>query len=43
MGGFLMLFCEPDRQNAVRDALKGIRAVQFGLEPEGSRIIYVGN
>jgi D-glycero-alpha-D-manno-heptose-7-phosphate kinase len=43
MGGFLMLFCEPDRQNAVRDELKAIREVHFGLEPEGSRIIYVGN
>jgi D-glycero-alpha-D-manno-heptose-7-phosphate kinase len=43
IGGFLMLFCEPGRQNAVRDALKGIREIQFGLEPEGSKIIYVGN
>jgi D-glycero-alpha-D-manno-heptose-7-phosphate kinase len=43
MSGFLMLFCEPDRQNAVQAALSEIREVQFGLEPEGSKIIYVEN
>jgi len=43
MGGFLMLFCEPGKQNGVRDALRGIREVRFGLEPEGSRIVYVGS
>ncbi len=41
--GFLMLFCEPDLQNAVRNELRELREVEFGLEPEGSKIIYVGN
>jgi D-glycero-alpha-D-manno-heptose-7-phosphate kinase len=42
MGGFLMLFCDPGKQSAVREALRGVREVQFGLELEGSRIVYVG-
>jgi D-glycero-alpha-D-manno-heptose-7-phosphate kinase len=41
--GFLMFFCEPDLHNAVRGELKELREVEFGLEPEGSKIIYVGN
>jgi D-glycero-alpha-D-manno-heptose-7-phosphate kinase len=42
MGGFLLLFCEPPRQPAVRESLRELREIQFGLEPEGSKIIYVG-
>jgi D-glycero-alpha-D-manno-heptose-7-phosphate kinase len=40
--GFLMLFCPPSRQAAVRERLKEIREVPFTFEPEGSKIIYVG-
>jgi D-glycero-alpha-D-manno-heptose-7-phosphate kinase len=43
MGGFLMLFCDPRKQTAVQDSLPELRRVQFGFEPEGSKIIYVGN
>jgi D-glycero-alpha-D-manno-heptose-7-phosphate kinase len=43
MGGFLMLFCEPPLQTAVREALRNVREVRFGLELQGSRIVYVGN
>jgi D-glycero-alpha-D-manno-heptose-7-phosphate kinase len=42
MGGFLLLFCEPAKQQAVRDALRELREVHLGFEPEGSKIIYVG-
>jgi len=42
MGGFLLLFCEPTRQQAVRECLRELREVHFGFEPEGSKIIYVG-
>ncbi len=42
IGGFLMLFCEPAKQPAVREALRGFRHLDFGFEPEGSKIIYVG-
>ncbi len=41
-GGFLMLFCAPEKKAAVRDAMQGLREVDFGFEPEGSKIIYVG-
>jgi D-glycero-alpha-D-manno-heptose-7-phosphate kinase len=43
MGGFLMLFCDPQKQAAVQARLPELRRVQFGFEPEGSKIIYVGN
>ncbi len=41
-GGFLLLFCPPERKQAVREALRGLREIEFGFEPEGSKIIYVG-
>jgi D-glycero-alpha-D-manno-heptose-7-phosphate kinase len=41
-GGFLMLFCQPQRKAAVREAMRDLREVEFGFEPEGSKIIYVG-
>lgn len=42
MAGFLMLFCEPGLQPAVRERLAGLREVSFRFDPEGSKIIYVG-
>jgi D-glycero-alpha-D-manno-heptose-7-phosphate kinase len=43
MGGFLLVFCPPDKQHRVRERLGRLREVKFGFEPEGSKIIYVGN
>jgi len=40
-GGFLLLFASPERHDAIRRALPGLRAVPFRFEPQGSRIIYV--
>ncbi len=40
--GFLLLFCQPERQAAVRATLRDLREIAFGFEPEGSKIIYVG-
>jgi D-glycero-alpha-D-manno-heptose-7-phosphate kinase len=40
-GGFLLLFCAPQKRRAVTRALKGWRDIPFGLEQEGSKIIYV--
>jgi D-glycero-alpha-D-manno-heptose-7-phosphate kinase len=40
--GFLMLFCPPSKQAAVRERLKDLREMAFGFESEGSKIIYVG-
>lgn len=43
-GGFLLLYCEPDRQEDVRLAMAGFGLREFPchFEPQGSRIIYVG-
>lgn len=41
--GFLLLFCPPSAKAAVREALHDLREVEFGFEPEGSKIIYVGS
>ncbi len=38
-GGFLLLFVAPERQEAVRDALKELIHVPFKLENAGSRIV----
>jgi D-glycero-alpha-D-manno-heptose-7-phosphate kinase len=40
-GGFLMFYAPRDRHEAVRTALKELRPIQFGFEPQGSRIIFV--
>ena len=40
-GGFMLLFCAPDRRERVRRALPGWREIPFHFEPEGSKIIYV--
>ena len=42
-GGFLVLFVPPESHWAVRNALSGLRDVEFRIEPQGSKIIYVGD
>jgi len=39
-GGFLLLFCPPDRQAAVRAALAPLRNLSAGLSQGGSQVIY---
>jgi D-glycero-alpha-D-manno-heptose-7-phosphate kinase len=41
-GGFVLFFCEPERQAALREELAGLTEVPVAMEPEGSRIVYVG-
>lgn len=41
-GGFLLLYCEPARREAVRQALPGCFELPFRFEWNGARIIYVG-
>ena len=41
IGGFLMLFCDPRSKERVRQELCDLRCVEFGFEPEGSKIIYL--
>ena len=40
-GGFLLLYAPPERHKEIQCALKELRPVTFGLEPQGSKIIYV--
>ncbi len=42
-GGFLVLFVPPESHWAVRNALTGLRGLEFKIEPQGSKIIYVGD
>jgi D-glycero-alpha-D-manno-heptose-7-phosphate kinase len=41
-GGFLLFFCEPHLQPRLREALRNLIEVPFQLEPEGSKVIFVG-
>ena len=40
-GGFLLFYAPPDRHEAIARALKDLRRMDFGFEPQGSRIIFV--
>ncbi len=42
-GGFFLFFVEPERRQAVIDALRDLRPVDFRLEQQGTRIIYIGD
>jgi D-glycero-alpha-D-manno-heptose-7-phosphate kinase len=39
-GGFLMLYCPPDKKEKVRSALSHLKELPFRLEPNGSRVIF---
>jgi D-glycero-alpha-D-manno-heptose-7-phosphate kinase len=39
-GGFLMLYCPPDKRETVRSALSHLKELPFRLEPNGSRVIF---
>jgi D-glycero-alpha-D-manno-heptose-7-phosphate kinase len=41
-GGFLLFYCEPHLQAKVCEALFELVRVPFELEPEGSKVIFVG-
>ncbi len=42
-GGFFLFYVEPERRQSVIDALSGLRHIDFSLERQGTRIIYVGD
>lgn len=42
-GGFLLLYCEEENQNGVRQALADLKEALFSFEPEGSKIIYISD
>jgi len=39
-GGFLMFFAAPERHDAIRHALPGLRPMKFGLDSNGSQILF---
>jgi D-glycero-alpha-D-manno-heptose-7-phosphate kinase len=39
-GGFLMLYCPHERQDAVREALSCLQELPFQLERDGSKVIF---
>lgn len=41
-GGFLLFFCEPHNQNRLRSELSGLRELKFALDPQGSKVVYMG-
>ena len=42
-GGFLLFFCEPHLQGGLRQELAELKEVDFSLDPQGSKIVYIGN
>jgi D-glycero-alpha-D-manno-heptose-7-phosphate kinase len=39
-GGFLLVFCRPEKQPAVRQALSDLREMKFTASRQGSTVIY---
>lgn len=42
-GGFFLFYCEPEKRAGLVQALSDLRPVDFRLERQGTRIIYVGD
>jgi D-glycero-alpha-D-manno-heptose-7-phosphate kinase len=40
-GGFILLYCEKDKQPRVREALFGLKEINFGFDSQGTSIITV--
>jgi D-glycero-alpha-D-manno-heptose-7-phosphate kinase len=40
--GFLLFYCEPHHQARLREELSELRELPFSLDPEGSKIVYIG-
>jgi D-glycero-alpha-D-manno-heptose-7-phosphate kinase len=41
-GGFLLFFCEPHQQARLRAELSDLRELPFSLDPEGSKVVFIG-
>lgn len=39
-GGFMLLYCPPERQASVRSALSGLKELPFNLERDGTKVIF---
>ena len=42
-GGFVLLYCEKENHENLREALSDLREFEFKPEPQGSKIIYTGD
>ena len=42
-GGFLLFYCEKEKQPQLIEAMGKFRKIDFGMEQEGSKVIYYGN
>ncbi|MBN2403118.1 MAG: GHMP kinase [Spirochaetes bacterium] len=42
-GGFLLFYCDKEKQNKLREAMKGLQELKFRFESEGSKVIYIGD
>lgn len=42
-GGFIFLYCHEKNRQKVINAMSNLRLIPFKLEPQGSRIVYVGD
>lgn len=42
-GGFLLLYCDENKQEKLRRAMYPLRELRFKLENEGSKLIYIGD
>jgi D-glycero-alpha-D-manno-heptose-7-phosphate kinase len=41
-GGFILFYCEPHYQEKLRHALADLTEVPIGFDPQGTKVIYVG-
>lgn len=39
-GGFLLLYCPPERRDSVRASLRGLRELPFQFQDDGSKVIF---
>jgi D-glycero-alpha-D-manno-heptose-7-phosphate kinase len=39
-GGFLLLYCQHERQNSVREALRSFQELPFQIEEDGTKVIF---
>ncbi|MBL7147271.1 MAG: GHMP kinase [Nanoarchaeota archaeon] len=42
-GGFMLIYAEQNKHDKIKNALKALKEFKLGLEPQGSKIIYVGD
>ena len=41
-GGFVLFYCEPHHQDRVRQALAPLEEIHFTFDPQGTKVIYIG-